>query len=32
MAYLRAEIMVIDLEADVALDEEKPIAQIVGSD
>ena len=30
--YLRAEIMAVDLEADVALDGEKPIAQMVGSD
>jgi FlaA1/EpsC-like NDP-sugar epimerase len=32
VAYLRAEIMVADLEAEVALDAEKPIAQMVGSD
>ena len=30
--YLRAEIMAVDLEADVAPDGEKPIAQMVGSD
>ena len=32
MAYLRAEIMVVDLEVEVALDAEKPIAQMAGSD
>jgi FlaA1/EpsC-like NDP-sugar epimerase len=32
LAYLRAEIMVVDPEAEVALDAEKTIAQMVGSD
>ena len=32
MTYLKAEIIVVDPEAEVALDGEKPIAQIVGSD
>ena len=32
MAFLKAEIMVLDPEADVALDAERPIARMVGSD
>ena len=32
MAYLKSEIIVVDLEAEVALDSEQPIAQMVGSD
>ena len=32
LTYLKAEIMVVDLEAEVALDAEKPITQMVGSD
>ena len=32
MTYLRAEIIVVDPEAEVALDGEKPLAQMVGSD
>ena len=32
LTYLRTDIMVVDMEAEVALDAEKPIAQMVGSD
>ncbi len=32
MTYLKAEIIVVDSKAEVALDGEKPLAQMMGSD
>jgi hypothetical protein len=32
MAYLKSEIIVVDLEAEVALNSEQPVAEVVGAD